>query len=122
MQLSIWLKGFKDLTIIGCGLIGDKQLQSMLEQFDHIERVFVYDQFSEACARFVDRWQQQRPEINFIATENAKEAVSNGEVVITCTVTDQPYIEYDWLQRVHLLATFLSWMCIKKSLLKLTKS
>jgi predicted dinucleotide-utilizing enzyme len=37
-------KGFKDLTIIGCGLIGDKQLQSMLEQFDHIERVFVYDQ------------------------------------------------------------------------------
>ena len=58
----------------------------MLEQFDHIERVFVYDQFSEACARFVDRWQQQRPEINFIATENAKEAVSNGEVVITCTV------------------------------------
>ncbi len=51
----------------------------MLEQFDHIERVFVYDQFSEACARFVDRWQQQRPEINFIATENAKEAVSNGE-------------------------------------------
>lgn len=92
-------KGFKDLTIIGCGLIGDKQLQSMLEQFDHIERVFVYDQFSEACARFVDRWQQQRPEINFIATENAKEAVSNGEVVITCTVTDQPYIEYDWLQK-----------------------
>ncbi len=94
----------------------------MLEQFDHIKRVFVYDQFSEACARFVDRWQQQRPEINFIATENAKEAVSNGEVVITCTVTDQPYIEYDWLQKVHLLATFLSWMCIKKSLLKLTKS
>lgn len=38
-------------------------------------------------------------EINFIATENAKEAVSNGEVVITCTVTDQPYIEYDWLQK-----------------------
>ncbi len=79
MQQSIWLKKdfLKDVTIIGCGLIGDKQLQSMLEQFDHIERVFVYDQFSEACACFVDRW-QQRPEINFIATENAKEAVSNG--------------------------------------------
>ncbi|MDN8875477.1 2,3-diaminopropionate biosynthesis protein SbnB, partial [Staphylococcus aureus] len=29
-------KGFKDLTIIGCVLIGDKQLHSMLEQFDHI--------------------------------------------------------------------------------------
>ncbi|MGV3019809.1 hypothetical protein ACERGC_11335, partial [Streptococcus thoraltensis] len=91
--------GFKDLTNIGCALIGDKQLQSMLEQSDHLERVFVYDQFSEACARFVDRCQQQRPEINFISTETAKEAVPNGEVVITCTVTDQPYIEYDWLQK-----------------------
>lgn len=94
----------------------------MLEQFDHIKRVFVYDQFPEACARFVDRWQQQRPDIRFIAAETAKEAVSNGEVVITCTVTDQPYIEYDWLQKGHLLAIFLLWMCIKKYLLKLTKS
>ncbi|RIL40406.1 2,3-diaminopropionate biosynthesis protein SbnB, partial [Staphylococcus epidermidis] len=34
-------KGFTDLTIIGCGLIGDRQLQSMLEQFDHIENVYV---------------------------------------------------------------------------------
>ncbi|MDN8899334.1 2,3-diaminopropionate biosynthesis protein SbnB, partial [Staphylococcus aureus] len=27
-------KGFKELTIIGCGLIGVKQLERMLEQFD----------------------------------------------------------------------------------------
>ncbi len=71
----------------------------MLEQFNHIKHILFTIKLSEACARFVDRWQQQRPEINFIATENAKEAVSNGEVVITCTVTDGPYIEYDWLQK-----------------------
>ena len=40
-------EGFTDLTIIGCGLIGDRQLQSMLEQFDHIQQVYVYDQFPE---------------------------------------------------------------------------
>ncbi len=61
-------------------------------RLDSIERVFVYDQFSEACARFVDRWQQQHPEINFI---NTKMLDINGEVSSTCSVTDRPYIEYN---------------------------
>ncbi len=48
-------KGFKDLTIIGCGLIGDKQLQSMLEQFDHIERVlFTINSLKHVHALLID--------------------------------------------------------------------
>lgn len=43
--------GFENLTIIGCGLIGDKQLQTMLEQFDHIQKVYLYDQFEAASQK-----------------------------------------------------------------------
>ncbi|MDN6160504.1 MAG: 2,3-diaminopropionate biosynthesis protein SbnB, partial [Staphylococcus equorum] len=43
----------------------------------------------------------------------AKEAVENGEVVITCTVTDKPYIEYDWIQKGTFISN-ISIMDIKK--------
>ncbi|MDN6159932.1 MAG: 2,3-diaminopropionate biosynthesis protein SbnB, partial [Staphylococcus equorum] len=80
-------KGFERLTIISCGLIGDRQLQSMLEQFDHIKQVYVFDQFEKASANFIGKWAEARPDIDFVQVTTAKEAVENGEVVITCTVT-----------------------------------
>ncbi|MGO1882834.1 MAG: 2,3-diaminopropionate biosynthesis protein SbnB [Staphylococcus equorum] len=106
-------KGFEALTIIGCGLIGDRQLQSMLEQFDHIKQVYVFDQFEKASANFIEKWAEARPEIHFVQATTAKEAVENGEVVITCTVTDKPYIEYDWIQKGTFISN-ISIMDIKK--------
>ncbi|WP_432722903.1 2,3-diaminopropionate biosynthesis protein SbnB [Staphylococcus equorum] len=106
-------KGFEALTIIGCGLIGDRQLQSMLEQFDHIKQVYVFDQFEKASANFIEKWAEARPDIHFVQAITAKEAVENGEVVITCTVTDKPYIEYDWIQKGTFISN-ISIMDIKK--------
>lgn len=91
--------GFENLTIIGCGLIGDKQLQTMLEQFDHIQNVYLYDQFEAASQRMIEKWRAVRPDITWVQAQSAREAVENGDVVIPCTVTDQPYIEYDWLRK-----------------------
>ena len=107
-------KGFEALTIIGCGLIGDRQLQSMLEQFDHIKQVYVFDQFEKASANFIEKWAETRPDIHFVQATTAKEAVENGEVVITCTVTDKPYIEYDWIQKGTFISN-ISIMDIKKT-------
>lgn len=106
-------KGFEALTIIGCGLIGDRQLQSMLEQFNHIKQVYVFDQFEKASANFIEKWAEARPDIHFVQATTAKEAVENGEVVITCTVTDKPYIEYDWIQKGTFISN-ISIMDIKK--------
>ncbi|MDK9862805.1 2,3-diaminopropionate biosynthesis protein SbnB [Staphylococcus equorum subsp. linens] len=106
-------KGFEALTIIGCGLIGDRQLQSMLEQFDHIKQVYVFDQFEKVSANFIEKWAEARPDIHFVQATTAKEAVENGEVVITCTVTDKPYIEYDWIQKGTFISN-ISIMDIKK--------
>ncbi|MGJ5702063.1 2,3-diaminopropionate biosynthesis protein SbnB [Staphylococcus equorum] len=106
-------KGFEALTIIGCGLIGDRQLQSMLEQFDHIKQVYVFDQFEKVSANFIEKWDEARPDIHFVQATTAKEAVENGEVVITCTVTDKPYIEYDWIQKGTFISN-ISIMDIKK--------
>ncbi|MDK9877841.1 MAG: 2,3-diaminopropionate biosynthesis protein SbnB [Staphylococcus equorum] len=106
-------KGFERLTIISCGLIGDRQLQSMLEQFDHIKQVYVFDQFEKASANFIGKWAEARPDIDFVQVTTAKEAVENGEVVITCTVTDKPYIEYDWIQKGTFISN-ISIMDIKK--------
>ena len=71
----------------------------MLEQFDHIQQVYVYDQFPEASDKFVSKWAAAYPDVNFVQASTAREAVEHAEVLITCTVTDQPYIEYEWLQK-----------------------
>ncbi|OQO97873.1 hypothetical protein BSK33_17685 [Geobacillus sp. 44B] len=39
------------------------------------------------------------PHVSFIIENSAEKAVRQGEVIIPCTVTDQPYIQYDWLQK-----------------------
>ncbi|ARJ51179.1 2,3-diaminopropionate biosynthesis protein SbnB [Staphylococcus lutrae] len=91
-------ENFENLTIIGCGLIGEKQLQTMLEQFDHIQCVYLYDQFEAASKKMIEKWQKHRPDVTWIQASTAREAVSHGDVVIPCTVTDQPYIAYDWLR------------------------
>ena len=106
-------KGFEHLTIIGCGVIGDRQLQSMLEQFDHIKTVHLFDHFEAASAKLVEKWSALRPDVTFVQEDSAQSAIEQGEVVITCTVTDQPYIEYEWLQKGAFVSN-ISIMDVKK--------
>jgi len=38
------------------------------------------------------------PEVDFLNVGSAESAVLAAEVVVTCTVTDSPYLAYDWLK------------------------
>ncbi|PTX64690.1 ornithine cyclodeaminase [Melghirimyces profundicolus] len=92
-------EGFEDLTLIGCGVIARMQVFSLLEQFPAIRRVHLYDLTPDSAEDLASRIRDRHPEVEVWAAGSAEEAVRSGEVVVTCTVTDQPYIPYGWLRR-----------------------
>ena len=92
-------KGFQTVTCIGCGIIARSQLHSLLEQFSHIKKLHLFDLNREAAERLAAELKYADCSVEVSIATTAQSAVQQGEVVVTCTVADRPYIEFDWLQK-----------------------
>ncbi|QYR19457.1 2,3-diaminopropionate biosynthesis protein SbnB [Paenibacillus sp. sptzw28] len=92
-------KGFRRVSCIGCGLIAAAQLRTLLEQFSHIEEIHLFDVKAEMAERLMSDLITSYPGLSCIVGNSAEEAARQSEVVVTCTVTDTPYIPYEWLQK-----------------------
>ncbi|OCA84976.1 2,3-diaminopropionate biosynthesis protein SbnB [Pseudobacillus wudalianchiensis] len=106
-------KEFQAVSIIGCGLIASKQAQSLLEQFTQIKEVHLFDLNHQAAVQFAAGWEEHYPSVQFMIHATAESAIRQGEVIVPCTVTDQPYIEYSWLQKGAFVCN-ISIMDVKK--------
>ncbi|KIQ78191.1 ornithine cyclodeaminase [Bacillus sp. L_1B0_8] len=92
-------KNFGELSIIGCGLIAKKHLQSMLENFNNIKNVYLYDLSVDKANELADVFKQNYTNVHFEVCTNLKNVVEEAEVLVTCTVTDKPYIQAEWLKK-----------------------
>jgi 2,3-diaminopropionate biosynthesis protein SbnB len=113
--------GFQKVSCLGCGNIAKRQLQSLVEQFPHIQTVYLYDINSQVAQRFANECKEVFPTVEFIVEKKAELAVRQGEVIVTCTVTDQPYIEFDWLQKGAFLSNISIMDVHKEAFLKADK-
>ena len=95
---------FHRVTCIGCGPIARMQLLTLLEQFPTIAIIHLFDLNPAAAQWLVTELHQSYPQIEYQVAETAKDAVQAGEVVITCTTTDKPYLPFEWLHK----GTFIS--------------
>lgn len=96
--------GFCHVTCIGCGPIARMQLLTLLDQFPSITNIHLFDLNPFVANNLIEVLHQRFPNVKYQIATSAEEAVRFGEVVITCTVTDKPYIPYEWLQK----GTFIS--------------
>ncbi len=92
-------KDFTDVAVIGCGVIGRTQIVALLQQFDHIGTVHVYDLNRATAQALASDLTDQHPSVTTRVASSAEDAVRAGDVVVPCTVTDQPYIPFAWLKR-----------------------
>jgi ornithine cyclodeaminase len=92
-------KDFTDVALVGCGVIGTAQITALLQQFGHIATVHLYDKQREAADKLAARITAEYPKVTAVVADSAEEAVRAGDVVVPCTVTDQPYIEAEWFKR-----------------------
>ncbi|WP_238188496.1 2,3-diaminopropionate biosynthesis protein SbnB [Paenibacillus sp. L3-i20] len=91
--------GFERLTCIGCGYIAKAQLLSMLQHFDSVKDVFLYDVKKEAAHELALYLKELFPAVKMNIVETARAGVEAADVIITCTVTDKPYLPYEWIPK-----------------------
>ena len=94
----------RHVTCIGCGFIAQMHLRTLVEQFPSITTVHLFDLDPAAAERLRSELSTRFPEVEYRIAATAELAVRAGDIVITCTVTDRPYLRFDWLQP----GTFLS--------------
>ncbi|NIJ10203.1 ornithine cyclodeaminase [Saccharomonospora amisosensis] len=87
--------GFTDVALIGCGVIGRTQVTALLQRFPNVHTVHAYDVRQEAARELARRLGQR---VRVRVTDSAEDAVRSGDVVVPCTVTDEPYISLSWLK------------------------
>lgn len=89
---------FTDVACIGCGPIARMQMQTLLEQFPAIARIHLFDLSDGAANTLAGILAESFPDAEFLSADSAESAVRAADVVVTCTVTDSPYLAYDWLK------------------------
>lgn len=90
--------GFGDVACIGCGPIARMQMQTLLEQFPAIRTVHLFDFSREAMQTLRAELGGRFPSVGWELCGSAELAVRAADVVVTCTVTDAPYLEHAWLK------------------------
>ncbi|CAM4172464.1 2,3-diaminopropionate biosynthesis protein SbnB [Pseudoalteromonas byunsanensis] len=92
-------KDFSDVSIIGCGPIAQMQVQTLLEQYQSIKTIHLYDLSAVAADRLISQFAGNFPSVEFVIHPSAQAAVEQADVLVTCTVSDAPYIPYSWLKK-----------------------
>jgi 2,3-diaminopropionate biosynthesis protein SbnB len=90
-------ENFTDVACIGGGPIAQMQLISMLQQFSSIKNIHLFDLNNEA-ARLLAIDIKSQFNVEILIKDTAEQAVREGDVVLTCTTTSKPYLEFSWLK------------------------
>jgi ornithine cyclodeaminase len=88
----------RSLACIGCGFIGRLQVRSLLEARPSLREVSLFDLDAKAAEAMAGEL-AGRVEGPVRVCESAEACVRGAEIVVTTTVTDRPYLEFDWLSR-----------------------
>jgi N-[(2S)-2-amino-2-carboxyethyl]-L-glutamate dehydrogenase len=90
--------GFRTLTCVGCGPIGRQQVLTLLEQFPSVETVWLYDIRETAAVALAGTLPARHPKVEVRIAADAETAVRAGEVVVTATVAEAPWLPAAWLR------------------------
>ena len=89
---------FRSVALIGCGVIARMHVCTLAEQFPSLGTVLLFDLNPAAAEALAGEMRERFPEVEFRVAPTAKAAVRAGEVVVTCTVADRPYLPFAWLR------------------------
>jgi 2,3-diaminopropionate biosynthesis protein SbnB len=90
-------RGFRELSCVGCGPIGRRQVLTLLEQFPAVATVWLYDLKQTAAVGLAEALAAAHPKVEVRIAADAESAVRAGEVIVTATVADRPWLPAAWL-------------------------
>ena len=89
------------VSIIGLGVQGRVNLRAMGEVFKGIKRVQLYDTVHAQADSFLKDMTPEFPGVEFVIREDVKKAVTNADVIVTCTpIVEKPerFVKREWLK------------------------
>ncbi|KGH33670.1 ornithine cyclodeaminase family protein [Lactococcus cremoris] len=96
------------LTLLGTGQQASSHLEAIL-CVRPIKVVRVYDLNQKAAAAFIERMQANHPELEFINSNNLREAVEHSDIVCTLTPSKEAFLEADFISagtHINAIGTF----------------
>jgi len=93
------VKHFTDVTVIGCGPIARMQVKTLLEQYPQIQTVHLFDLNRTAADHLTGEFAADYAQTRFVIHGTARSAVEQADVLVTCTVSDKPYIPFEWIKK-----------------------
>ena len=97
-------RGFQTLTCVGCGPIGTQHVFTLLEHNRSVATVWLYDLKESAAVTLTEGVTAHYPKIDVRIAADAESAVRAGDVVVTATIADEPWLPAAWLRPGSLLA------------------
>ena len=97
-------RNFRTLTCVGCGPIGRQQVLTLLEQFPAVAALWLYDLKEPAAVALAEQVVAEHPKLDVHIAADAESAVRAGDVVVTATVADRPWLPAAWLRPGSLLS------------------
>ena len=85
----------KTVAIIGAGSQARTQLIAISEA-RHLRKVRVYDEVGEFSAKYAKEMSELH-RIDTIATDSCKDAVSDSDIIVTCTNARKPFLDGNWI-------------------------
>jgi len=74
-------------------------VKTLLEQYPQIQTVHLYDLNPTAADHLISEFAADYASTRFVIHESAKSAVEQADVLVTCTVSDKPYIPFEWIKK-----------------------
>ncbi|GAB6989777.1 2,3-diaminopropionate biosynthesis protein SbnB [Paenibacillus pini] len=97
-------ESFRSVSIIGCGVIAKMQITSLLEQFDSIQTIQLFDLNIETAQQLAAQISERFSKVEVRVEDSSEQAVRKAEVLVTATVASSPHIPFEWISK----GTFVS--------------
>jgi ornithine cyclodeaminase len=91
------------VACVGCGPIARMQLWTLFDQFPLLASAHLFDVNRDAAERLAAELDACGAS-GAVVESSAEVAVGKGDVVITCTTAERPYLAYEWLRPGALVA------------------
>ena len=86
------------VTSIGCGVVGRCTIMAVCEAMPQVKKIYVCDLNMEKAQAIVDEYQPQYPNVKLVATDDAKAAAMESQVILCQTTSNKEFIDTSWVK------------------------
>lgn len=106
------------MLICGAGAQGRTQLEAALVECPTLKKIYIYDLYFDRSEQFASEMTKKYG-IVVIPVKDVKDAAEKSDIIITVTLANEPFIEYEWLKKGALIMNMadyeVSYDCVSKA-------